>query len=234
MLKSTNMLSLLVTAAHASANPKTVQKPAAKPVFDSVVTLDAAGAYAEADIKLKAVAAVHEWVETDSTEDGETYADRLMALMVGIADVNKDGELTDDEQDVVSIALEAAYDYLVGKGVAEDDATALLNDWPADVADRVRELLATAMPEGEDAASDEVDSFVFGAGDQEPAFDAVYKMKMAIRGGKKVRIKKRISGHVRLSARQKVAVAKMQRRSHSGAAMARRMKSARIGRRMGL
>jgi hypothetical protein len=59
-------------------------------------------------------------------------------------------------------------------------------------------------------------------------------MKMAIRAGKKVRIKKRISGHVRLSARQKVAVAKMQRRSHSGAAMARRMKSARIGRRMGL
>jgi hypothetical protein len=234
MLKSANMLSLLVTAAHASANPKLTQKPAAKPVLDSVGTLDAAGAYAEADIKLKAVAAVHEWVETDSTEDGETYADRLMALMVGIADVNKDGELTDDEQDVVSIALEAAYDYLVGKGVAEDDATALLNDWPADVADRVRELLATAMPEGEDAASDEVDSFVFGAGDQEPAFDAVYKMKMAIRAGKKVRIKKRISGHVRLSARQKVAVAKMQRRSHSGAAMARRMKSARMGRRMGL
>ena len=226
-----NILGQLVTAAFAASQP---QKPAAKPVLDSVGTLDAAGAYAESDIKLKAVAAIHEWVETDSTEEGETYADRLMALFVGIADANKDGELTDDEQDVVTIALEAGFDYLVGKGVAEDDAEALLSDWSPDVADRVRELLATAMPDGEDAASDEIDGFVFGAGDQEPAFDAVYKMKMAIRGGKKVRIKKRISGHVRLSARQKVAVAKMQRRSHSGAAMARRMKSARMSRRMGL
>jgi hypothetical protein len=226
-----NILEMLVGASHAAVNaPKA--KP--KPVFDSVITLDAAGAYAESDIKLKAVAAIHEWVETDSTEEGETYADRLMALFVGIADSNKDGELTDDEQDVVNIALEAGFDYLVSKGVAEDDAEALLSDWSPDVADRVRELLATAMPDGEDAASDEIDGFVFGAGDQEPAFDAVYKMKMAIRGGKKVRIKKRISGHVRLSARQKVAIAKMQRRSHSGAAMARRMKSARMSRRMGL
>ncbi len=233
MMNRKNILGTLVGAAFVASHAQQ-QKPAAKPVFDSVGTLDAAGAYAESDIQLKAVAALHEWVETDSTEEGETYADRLMALFVGIADANKDGELTDDEQDVVSIALEAGFDYLVGKGVAEDDAEALLSDWSPDVADRVRELLATAMPEGEDAASAEIDGFVFGPGDQEPALDAVYKKRMVIRAGKKVRINKRISGHVRLSARQKVAIAKMQRRSHSGAAMARRMKSARMSRRMGL
>lgn len=218
----------------AAGAPVATRKPQSKPVLDSAITLDAASTYAETDIKLKSVAAVQEWLNTDTLEDGETSADRLMALFVGIADANKDGELTEDEQDIVSIALNSAYDYLVGKGVSEDDAGALLSDWAADVADRVHELLVSGMPDGDEEAADEIDNFAFGDGDQESALDAVYKNKMVIRHGKKMRIKKRISGHVRLSGRQKVAIAKMQRRSHSGAAMARRMKSMRMSRRMGL
>jgi hypothetical protein len=230
-VKPTSILGQLSAAAHASANPQKAKPPA----LSAVATLDAAGAYAEADIKIKAIACLHEWIDAGTPlEEGETSADRLMALFVGIADGNKDGELTDDENTVVSIALEAAFDYLVSKGVAMEDAESLLSDWLPDVAERVRELLASGMPDGEDNELSEIDNFVFGEGDQEPAFDAVYKMKMAIRAGKKVRVKKRISGHVRLSARQKVAVAKMQRRSHSGAAMARRMRSVKIGHRMGL
>lgn len=220
----------------AAANPAAVQrKPQTTTVFDSAtVTLDAASVYAETDIKLKSVAAIQEWLNTDTLEDGETSADRLMSLFVGIADANKDGELTDDEQDVVNLALNSAFDYFVGKGVDEADAESLLSDWAPDVADRVRELLVSGMPEGEDAEAAEIDNFAFGEGDQEAALDAVYKKRMVIRAGKKVRINKRISGHVRLSARQKVAIAKMQRRSHSGAAMAHRAKSMRMSRRMGL
>lgn len=221
----------------AANNPSAVQrKPQTKTVFDSAtVTLDAASVYAETDIKLKSVAAIQEWLNTDTLEDGETSADRLMSLFIGIvADTNKDGELSDDEQDVMILALNFAFDYLVSKGVDEADAEALLSDWAPDVADRVRELLVSGMPEGEDAEAAEIDNFAFGEGDQEAALDAVYKKRMVIRAGKKVRINKRISGHVRLSARQKVAIAKMQRRSHSGAAMAHRAKSMRISRRMGL
>lgn len=229
---SSTVLGALLSA---SSGEKPVQK--AKPkhtvTMDSVtVALDAASAYAEADIRLRAVSAVQEWIETESLEEGETYADRLLALMVGIADENKDGELTDDENELVNLALDAAYDYLVNAGVSEDDADKLLSDFSPEVADRVRELLAATLPA--DADDSAVDSFVFGPEDQEPALDAVYKMKMAIRGGRKVRIKKRISGRVRLSARQKVAIAKMHRRSHSAAAQVRRMRSMRVARRMGL
>ena len=210
---------------------------------DAVKTLDSTGEepalagadnYTIADITMSAVSAVQQWAETDDLDDGESYADRLMALVVGIADANKDGDITEDEQGVLEVALNAAWDYLVKCGATEEDAGALLNDWDDEAADRVRDLVASVLPEGDDEASAEIDSFVFSESDQEPALDAVYKMKMAVRGGKKMRIRKRISGTVRLSAKQKLAIRKARMKSHSAGAMMRRMKSMRMRRKMGI
>lgn len=195
--------------------------------------LSGADAYAANDIALKAAAALQQWCETDDLDPGETSADRLMALMLGIADQNKDGEITEDEQAVLDVALNAAWDYLTSKGVDEEDASALLNDWDEDTAERVRDLVCSTLPEGEDAASADLDAFVFGE-DQEPLLDAVYKNTLAIRGGQKVRIKKRISGTVKLSAKQKLAIRKAQMKSHSAAATLRRLKSMKARRRSGL
>lgn len=196
--------------------------------------LEGADNYTIADISMSAVSAVQQWAETDDLDDGESYADRLMALVVGIADANKDGDITEDEQGVLEVALNAAWDYLVKCGATEEDAGALLNDWDDEAADRVRDLVASVLPEGDDEASAEIDSFVFSESDQEPALDAVYKMKMAVRGGKKMRIRKRISGTVRLSAKQKLAIRKARMKSHSAGAMMRRMKSMRMRRKMGI
>ena len=210
---------------------------------DATKTLDSTGEepalagadnYTIADISMSAVSAVQQWAETDDLDDGESYADRLMALVVGIADANKDGDITEDEQGVLEVALNAAWDYLVKCGATEEDAGALLNDWDDEAADRVRDLVASVLPEGDDEASAEIDNFVFSDSDQEPALDAVYKMKMAVRGGKKMRIRKRISGTVRLSAKQKLAIRKARMKSHSAGAMMRRMKSMRMRRKMGI
>lgn len=210
---------------------------------DATKTLDSTGEepalagadnYTIADITMSAVSAVQQWAETDDLDDGESYADRLMALVVGIADANKDGDITEDEQGVLEVALNAAWDYLVKCGATEEDAGALLNDWDDEAADRVRDLVASVLPEGDDEASAEIDNFVFSDSDQEPALDAVYKMKMAVRNGKKMRIRKRISGTVRLSAKQKLAIRKARMKSHSAGAMMRRMKSMRMRRKMGI
>ncbi len=210
---------------------------------DATKTLDSTGEepalagadnYTIADISMSAVSAVQQWAETDDLDDGESYADRLMALVVGIADANKDGDITEDEQGVLEVALNAAWDYLVKCGATEEDAGALLNDWDDEAADRVRDLVASVLPEGDDEASAEIDNFVFSDSDQEPALDAVYKMKMAVRNGKKMRIRKRISGTVRLSAKQKLAIRKARMKSHSAGAMMRRMKSMRMRRKMGI
>ena len=193
-----------------------------------------ADAYTIHDISVSAIGALHQWAETDDLDESETYADRLMALFVGISDANHDGDVTEDEQGVLEVALNAAWDYLAKAGVTDDDASALLNDWDAEAADRVRDLVASVLPDGDDEACAEIDSFVFTDADQEPALDAVYRKTLAIRGGKKVRINKRISGTVRLSGKQKVAIRKARMKSHSAGAMMRRMKSMRMRRKSGL
>lgn len=208
-----------------------------KPVLDAAdpeTTVVGADSYAENDIAVKAVAAVQQWCETDDLEEGETKADRLMAMMVGVADANHDGEISEDEQGVLDIALNASWDYLVAKGVSDEDAGALLNDWDPAAADRISDLLCTELPEGDEAAAEEIDAFVFGDNEQGAVFDAAYKNVMAIRKGKKVRIKKRISGTVHLSAKQKLAIRKASVKSHSAGAMMRRLKSNKIRRRFGL
>jgi hypothetical protein len=194
--------------------------------------LSGADTYTQKDITLKAVATVQSWVETDDLDDGESYADRLLALVVGIADDNKDGEISEDEQGVVDIALNAIWDYLAKFDADDADISALLNDWDDDAGERIRDLLASSMPEGEDNDAD-LDNFVFGS-DQSEVFDAVYKKTMAIRSGKKVRINKRISGVVRLSAKQKIGIRKAQMKSHSAVAMMHRAKSMRMRVKSGL
>lgn len=199
-----------------------------KPAFDS------AAEYAQHDIALRAAAAVQQWVETDDLDEGETYADRLLALVVGIADENKDGDVTEEEAEVCDAALNAVASYLASKGASEEDISALLNDWDEGAAGRIRDLVASALPDGEEAADADIDNFAFTDEDQEPAFDAVYRKTFAIRHGKKVKINKRISGTVRLSAKQKMAIRKAQRKSHSAAAVMRRLKSMKLRKRSGL
>jgi hypothetical protein len=218
----------------------------ARNVFDAADddTPAAPGAdYANANLRVQAAAIAQEFAATpdDALADDETLADRLMALVVGAVDADKDGELSDEEAQVAGIVLEALYDYLASKGVSDEDCDALLNNWDADAAARVRDLLADGS--GDDEASDaDIDGFAFGD-DAESAvfddtgalmFDAAYKKKTVIKHGKKVRINKRISGHVRLSAKQKIAVRKMQRKSHSAVATIRRMKSLRVRKASGL
>ncbi|MFA5920145.1 MAG: hypothetical protein WC856_02490 [Methylococcaceae bacterium] len=211
------------------------------PILDAVndETVSRGSSYTETDIKIKTAAAIQEWVETDDLDSGETLADRLVALIVGIADANKDGEITDDEGVVLDIALNAAWDYLTEKGIDDEDAGALLNDWDADAADRIRDFVASELPDGEEASAADIDNFAFGDSDQEAplddaALDAVYRKKVVIKGGKKIRVNKRISGHVRLSAKQKISIRKMHIKSHSAAAQMHRLKSMKIRKRMGV
>lgn len=215
----------------------TALKESKKPLLDSCEEkkplLDGADTYSSKYIANSAIAALQEWIETDDLEDGETLGNRLLALAVGVADGDKDGELTEDEQDVISEALNSMYDYMVSKGVPEDDAEKLLSDFDDDVANRVKDLLVENMPDGSEA-DDDIDNFVFSAEDNEPAFDAVYRKKIVIKNGKKVRINKRVSGTVRLSAKQKMAIRKAQRKAHSASALMRRMKSMKLRKRMGL
>ncbi|GAB4059198.1 hypothetical protein [Uliginosibacterium sediminicola] len=213
-------------------------KPAVTAVLDSAD--DASGSTPSdhflTDTALTAAGVVQQWAATpaDDLDDGETYADRLLALVVGSADANVDGELSDDEQGVAEAVLNAAFDYLVKNGVSEEDASAVLNDWDTAAADRVKDLLSGVLPTDDGAALDDIEAFAFGDDDQSAVFDAAYKKVFAVRHGKKLRINKRISGHVHLSAKQKVAIRKAGLKAHSATAKMRRAKSNRIRAKVGL
>lgn len=211
--------------------------PAATAKDGAAVVLDSAGNEerlfaddaSDANSSMLAVSAVQQWAETDDLAEGEGYADRLLALMIGLIEPEIDGELSEEEaSDLMDLSDEAA-SYLEALGVDDGDINSLLNDWDNEVGERVQELVATKLEDGADAAE-----FVYGDGSDEAALDAVYKKAMVIRKGKKVRINKRVSGKVRLSAAQKIAVAKMHRKSFSGMAKLRRKKSMRARAKMGL
>jgi hypothetical protein len=188
-----------------------------------------AAEYTAADIALQTIAVLQQWSMTDDLDAGETLADRLKGMLVGIADANHDGEITEDEQDVLDVALQAASNYLEGLGVDQADMQALLGDFDAAAAERVMDLMTASLPDGDDS---DIDAFVFD--DEEAVFDAVYKKKIAVRKGKKVIINKRISGVIKLSPKQKMAIKKALMKSHSAAAKAMRMKSMRVRKRLGL
>ncbi|QIB09045.1 hypothetical protein GZ982_30335 (plasmid) [Pseudomonas fluorescens] len=185
------------------------------------------------DVRLDATRVIAEWAQTDDLAEGEGYGDRLLALVVGTA-AHSENDLTEDEVEYAGMVAEVVGDYLEDKGIPEDDIDALIGDasFDNDVAERVHEALLDKLPDGEEAMLDDAGRFVDGGDDD--MLDATYRKKIVVRGGKKVRINKRIAGTIRLNAAQKAAVRKMQRKAFSGAAKIRRAKSMRLRRKMGL
>lgn len=296
-LDSANATAIAEAEAKAKADAEAAALDAAAAASaDAETVLDAASGYQDTDVALKAVAAVQEWAETTPSDldDKEGLGDRLFSLLAGIADSDMDGEISDAEADVINAAANAAADYMISKGVPESDAVSLLTDYDNELADSVQELVLTSLPDGDEEAAADIDSFVFGDGSDESALDSVligadgvivsgaifshngvildaamfaglaqqpdwlsltaeqvrefaikggadpavldatYKKKTVVRRGRKVRINKRVSGTVRLNAKQKIAVRKMLRKSHSAVAQVRRAKSMRVRARSGL
>jgi len=179
------------------------------------------------EMRQDAVNVVQEWADTE-LDAGEGYGDRLYALCVGTASEGDGTEMSDDEAYYAATVADLVGDYLETKGIDSDDVDALLGslDFDNDVAARVHDKLLDSMPQGDDALADDADQFVNG--DDGQMMDATYRKVLAIRHGKKVRINKRMGGSVHLTAGQKAAVRKMQRKAFSGAAKMKRAKSMRV------
>lgn len=217
-----------------------VQKPrksvAAQAVLDSVAddapTLDsAANDYALSEAAHEGAGIIQAWAEVNDLAEGENFADVLQDMIYEDADMNDDGELSESEIAIAEAKLNAAYDYLVSKGAAEEDAYKLLTEWNADAAERVHDLILAKLPDGDEAEAD-IENFVFGSEGEEAVVDSVHKKTWAIRAGKKVRINKKISGAK--NARRVALARKNARKMHSAKALLKRLKSMRIRRARGL
>lgn len=142
--------------------------------------MDAMDRYNSQDMAMTVASAVHEWVETDDLEDGETLAERLQGLIVESVIPNDSGEdMTREEMAVADEALNAAYNYLVSRGISPEDAENLLGNLDEPTASRVRDYLAETLPDGEEA-DDDLNTFAFSEYDQEPLMDSVKVRKRGI------------------------------------------------------
>lgn len=221
-------------AAQQAAAATVAANAAAAALLDAANNSDTPDIVYSEEMRLDATRVIREWAETDDLDTDEGYGDRLLALIVGTA-AHSDNDLTEDEVEYAGMVAELVGDILEKKGIPGDDIDALFADGNFDneVGERVYELLLDKMPQGEDAVLDDAGKFVDGE-DDDNMLDATYRKVIAIRKGKKVRLNKRIAGTVRLNAKQKAAVRKMQRKAFSGGAKIKRAKSMRLRRKMGM
>ena len=217
------------------------KKPTQTFVMDGVEydVTDPRSVYAITQQKIVAANAVQQFAELSSEdlEDGDTLCDMFFAQIASNCDLDNDGELSkEEEEDIYQIYCLAA-EYMVQYGARPEDVEAFINDDDEQAAANIQEMLRNVLPDGEDDCLDDIDDFAFSDGDgstesvldssEQSVMDAVYKRRRVIRNGRKVIIRKRISGRVRLTAKQKMAVRKMHRKSHTGKANMRRKKSMR-------
>ena len=207
------------------------------------LTLDKIVAIAAmAQIRTQAAHAVQVWAETDDLDKGETLYDRLDALISYIADGGidlDDDPATDDRDDIYMVALQAASDYMSALGADDADLEILFNskddDARDEVAQRLVEFLMQTLGEDEDAAEDAVQNFAFDLESESDVFDSAnFKKTVAVRGGKKVILKKRLGPKLKRTAKQKAALIKAEMKAHSGAAKLKRKKSLNVGRKANL
>ena len=229
-----------VTAMFSPAPAPAPAQPAAAPAARSrqELILDAAAGFQASSDRADVAAVIQEWASTppDDLDEGEGMADRLYGMLLGlVVGDGEDVELTEDESALAQTYMELAASYLVSVGVSEDDASAAINDGDNDAAQRAADFVVS-----EDLDGDAIDDFAFGPDDQEPLFDSVaildaaYKMRTVVHGGKRMRVNKRVSGSVKLSGAQRVALKKARARAFSAGAKMKRLKSMRMRAKMGL
>lgn len=187
-------------------------------------------------------------VEEDDLDDDEGLGDRLKNLIIGIvaSDNGDEVAISDEDSDQIDVCRAAIGEKLSKLGCDESDISDMLNDWDSDATERCVSDAIEDVGDDEDgeATMDSIESFVFGQMDCSEAdemialdsatFDATYKKKLTIVGGKKKWAKKRVSGVVRLSPKQKTAIKKMLKRSHTADAKRKRAKSMKQRKRLGM
>ena len=205
--------------------------------------LSPAEIYTLADMTAKSAAIVNSWIETSDLGDNETYSQRLDALIMGFCDMDGNGEIGDDENDMYQMMWGLVGDYMQAKGASFDDVEAIANKGDDAAASRVMELIAESLPDGDGAEIEDINTWtfdeestgsIFDSCKNETAMDATYKKQVVIRGGKKVRKNVRVSGTVHLSGAQKAGIKKAQMKSHSAGAQMKRMKSMKVRAKFGL
>lgn len=177
-------------------------------------------------------------------DENELPSDRLDSLLAGLASGGDDDEEFEADESTLDIIIANVQDALATFGVEDSTISAMFGgDADADEAiEAAAEIIESNKPQSEDDLDEFIDLFAYGeAEDDEMLLDGVslgktttksgkfgkvvYKAVKAIRHGKMTIVNKRVSGKVKLSAKQRSALKKALRKAGSSGAIKRRMRS---------
>lgn len=207
------------------------------------VNADAVEVFARQQARTQAMTAVLAWME-----DGEYNYNALDEYIIGMADLDGDFEIGDDEEAAYNAIWAEVPDALLSLGADEADTNAFVNGdgkEADDAAARVAKVVKETLDDLE-ADDDELiagfalgEDAVFENASDDPegrhmVLEATYRKKKVVRDGKVVKINKRVSGKVRLSAAQKAGLRKARRKANTASARLHRKKSMRIRARRGM
>lgn len=183
----------------------------------------AIGELVDRQARASAMSALLTWLD-----EGDYTYEALDSLAAGVADVDFDDEVGDDEEDYYNDILDAISDAMVFLGAESGNVADFLNEEDDDAGEKLGEFLAGKL---EDDSRDEDE--IIGDFAVRESLIAESTIRV-IRGGEVVRKKKRIRKPKRLSAAQRAALKKARRKAHTGPAKLARRKSLKIRKRRGL
>ena len=193
-------------------------------------------------VSLETVFGLAESIVEKTLDEDELPSDRLDNLLAGLASGSDDDEFEVDEA-TLDIIIANVQDALASLGVDDGVIASMFGgDANADEAiEAAAEIIVSNTPQGDDL-DEFIDLFVYGeAEDDELMVDGisigkttsksgkfgkvVYKAVKAIRNGKVAIVNKRVSGKVKLSPKQRSALAKARRKAGSASAIKKRSRS---------
>ena len=183
----------------------------------------AIGDLVDKQARASAMSALLTWLD-----EGDYTYEALDSLAAGVADVDFDDEVGDDEEDYYNDILDAISDAMVFLGAESGNVADFLNEEDDDAGEKLGEFLAGKL---EDDSRDEDEIIGDFAVRESLVAESTIRV---IRGGEVVRKKKRIRKPKRLSAAQRAALKKARRKAHTGPAKLARRKSLKIRKRRGL
>lgn len=196
---------------------------------------------ADAQMRSMAMGVVLSWIE------GSDYSYKAFdEFMVGIADLDGDDDLTDEEKAVYEDLWDVAADAMLSLGADPGNVGEFLDGEDSGAGEKLGGFLSGIMDNMPSSDDEIVSTFATGANGaifecaggldkiEDEILEAAYKKTKVVRDGKVVIKKKRISGKVRLSAAQKNGLKKARRKAHTSAAKLHRAKSSRARKSRGM
>ena len=202
---------------------------------DDGVKMDSAKKYVVQNLALKSANSILSW--SDMSEDdlsaGETMADRLQSLLIGIVDSDMNGKLSKEESYLFDMVREYAGQYLSRLGADDSDINLLLNDSDDDAADSIISIIQNADDDTKDVndfalSNDDValDSWKVASG--------TYKKVKAVRNGEVTYVNKRITGKVTLSAAQRTHINELASKPKKALSVTNWMRSMQVRKKSGI